>query len=115
MELMTDNLKTDWHYVNYEHLSTIGEGPVALTPRIAIFQPPARRHRISGRATTPRAAEQKLPNVGAMTEMGKSSLPLAGEIGFINEDLVIMAGGDLPASIYYLDSRQRWSRRCARH
>jgi len=38
-----------------------------------------------------------------MTEMGKSSLPLAGEIGFINEDLVIMVGGDLPVSIYYLD------------
>jgi NAD(P)H-flavin reductase len=38
-----------------------------------------------------------------MTEMGKFSLPLAGETGFINEDLVTIAGGDLPASIYYLD------------
>lgn len=103
MEIMTDKLKTDRHYAICEHLATIGEGLVAPTPGIAVFQPPARGGRISGRAITPRAAEQKLPNVEAMTEMGKSSLPLAGETGFINEDLMTMAGGDLPALIYYLD------------
>jgi hypothetical protein len=48
MELMTDKLKTDWHYAIYEHLATIGEGPVAPTPRIAVFQPPARGHAFLG-------------------------------------------------------------------
>ena len=61
MELMTDKLKTDWHYAIYEHLATIGEGPVAPTPRIAVFQPPARGHRLSSRAAIARTAKHKLP------------------------------------------------------